>query len=49
MPDDLFAEARNRMVDSQIRPNRVTDPRITGAMRRLPRERFQPPGLASLA
>ncbi len=49
MPDDLFAEARNRMVDSQIRPNRVTDPRITGAMRRLPCERFLPPGLASLA
>ncbi len=49
MPDDLFADARNRMVDSQIRPNRVTDPRITGAMRRLPRERFLPPGLAPLA
>ncbi|MGA3398376.1 MAG: protein-L-isoaspartate O-methyltransferase [Acetobacteraceae bacterium] len=49
MPDDLFAEARNRMVDSQIRPNRVTDPRISGAMRRLPRERFLPPGLAPLA
>ncbi|HVC61432.1 MAG TPA: protein-L-isoaspartate O-methyltransferase [Acetobacteraceae bacterium] len=49
MPDDPFAEARNRMVDSQIRPNRVTDPRITGAMRRLPRERFLPAGLASLA
>src|ERR1700735_2342165 len=26
---DLFAEARDRMVDSQVRPNRVTDPRIT--------------------
>jgi protein-L-isoaspartate(D-aspartate) O-methyltransferase len=53
MPDlhtaDLFAEARNRMVDSQIRPNRVTDPRITAAMRSLPRERFLPPGLAPLA
>jgi len=47
--NDLFAEARNRMVDSQIRPNRVSDPRITGAMRRLPRERFLPPGLAPLA
>jgi protein-L-isoaspartate(D-aspartate) O-methyltransferase len=47
--NDLFAEARNRMVDSQIRPNRVTDPRITGAMRRLPRERFLLPDLASLA
>ena len=46
---DLFAEARNRMVDSQIRPNRVIDPRIVGAMRRLPRERFLPAGLAPLA
>ena len=46
---DLFADARNRMVDSQIRPNKVTDPRITGAMRRLPREQFLPPGLRHLA
>jgi protein-L-isoaspartate(D-aspartate) O-methyltransferase len=46
---DLFAEARIRMVDSQIRPNRVSDPRIIGAMRRLPRERFLPAGLAPLA
>lgn len=44
-----FAEARNRMVDSQIRPNKVTDPRIVAAMRRLPRERFVPPDVASLA
>jgi len=44
-----FAEARNRMVDSQVRPNKVTDPRIIAAMRRLPRERFLPPRLASLA
>ncbi len=44
-----FAEARNRMVDSQVRPNKVTDPRIIAAMRRLPRERFVPPQLASLA
>lgn len=49
MPDDQFTEARNRMVDSQIRPNRVTDPRITSAMRRLPRERFLPADLAPLA
>jgi protein-L-isoaspartate(D-aspartate) O-methyltransferase len=44
-----FAEARNRMVDSQIRPNKVTDPRIIAAMRRLPRELFLPSQLASLA
>ena len=44
-----FAEARNRMVDSQIRPNKVTDPRIITAMRQLPRERFLPADLAPLA
>ena len=44
-----FAEARNRMVDSQVRPNKVTDPRIVAAMRQLPRERFLPPHLAPLA
>jgi protein-L-isoaspartate(D-aspartate) O-methyltransferase len=45
----LFAEARNRMVDGQVRPNKVSDPRIITAMRRLPRERFVPPNLAALA
>jgi protein-L-isoaspartate(D-aspartate) O-methyltransferase len=47
--DPAFIEARNNMVDSQVRPNKVNDPRILAAMRRLPRERFLPPGLASLA
>lgn len=46
---DPYAAARNHMVDSQLRPNKVTDPRITGAMRRLPRERFLPPNLRHLA
>jgi protein-L-isoaspartate(D-aspartate) O-methyltransferase len=46
---EYFADARNHMVDSQIRPNRVTDPRILSAMRSLPRERFLPPGVESLA
>ena len=49
MSDDLLAEARNRMVDSQVRPNRVIDPRIINAMRRLPRERFLPSAQAPLA
>jgi protein-L-isoaspartate(D-aspartate) O-methyltransferase len=48
-PIDPFADPRNRMVDSQIRPNKVTDPRILVAMRTIPRERFLPPALASLA
>jgi protein-L-isoaspartate(D-aspartate) O-methyltransferase len=44
-----FATARQIMVDGQIRPNRVSDPRILNAMRSLPRERFLPPHLAHLA
>jgi protein-L-isoaspartate(D-aspartate) O-methyltransferase len=48
-PIDPFADPRNRMVDSQIRPNKVTDPRILAAMRAIPRERFLPPALAPLA
>jgi protein-L-isoaspartate(D-aspartate) O-methyltransferase len=46
---DFFADARKNMVDSQIRPNRVTDPRILSAMRRLPRERFVPAAARPLA
>ncbi len=37
------------MVDSQIRPNKVNDPRILEAMRRLPRERFVPETAAAMA
>jgi protein-L-isoaspartate(D-aspartate) O-methyltransferase len=44
-----YADARRRMVDGQLRPNRVTDPRILDAMRTLPRERFLPLGLRSRA
>ena len=44
-----FFEARNNMVDSQVRPNKVNDPRIIAAMRQLPRERFVPAARTSLA
>ncbi len=44
-----FAAARDHMVDGQVRPNKVIDPRIIRAMRTLPRERFVPPHLASRA
>jgi protein-L-isoaspartate(D-aspartate) O-methyltransferase len=44
-----YAEARRLMVDGQLRPNRVEDPRIVAAMRDLPRERFLPAGLAPRA
>ena len=43
---DPFADARNHMVDSQLRPNKVTDPRILAPCAALPRERFLPPALA---
>jgi protein-L-isoaspartate(D-aspartate) O-methyltransferase len=49
MADDPFAAARTHMVDSQIRPNKVNDPRILGCMRRLKRERFLPAALSALA
>lgn len=48
-PSPDFAAARDVMVDGQLRPNRVTDPRILKAMRELKRENFVPPALAHLA
>jgi protein-L-isoaspartate(D-aspartate) O-methyltransferase len=48
-PAELFADARKCMVDSQIRPNRVMDPRVLSAMRTLPREQFLPPNVQALA
>ncbi len=44
-----YAIARQLMVDGQVRPNRVTDPRLIAALRELPRERFLPPSAAVLA
>lgn len=49
LADDDYAAARNLMVDGQVRPNKVTDPRIVAAMRALPRERFVPAALAARA
>jgi len=40
---------RIAMVESQIRPNEVTDPNLLAAMRDLPRERFVPEALQGLA
>ena len=37
-----FAAMRAHMVDRQIRPNKVADPRLLAALRRVPRERFVP-------
>lgn len=44
-----FARARDMMVESQVRTADVTDPRILGAMRTLPRERFTPAAKRTLA
>lgn len=41
--------ARDMMVDSQVRPNKVTDARIIHAMRHLPREAFVPAAQRALA
>jgi protein-L-isoaspartate(D-aspartate) O-methyltransferase len=44
-----FALARRNMIDGQLRPNRVTNIPILTAIADLPRERFLPAGLQSLA
>ena len=43
------AEARRRMVEGQLLPNRVTDPRLLAAMGEIPRERVLPDGYAARA
>jgi protein-L-isoaspartate(D-aspartate) O-methyltransferase len=40
--DDPMAQARRNMVDSQLRPSDVFDPRVFRAMGRVPRENFVP-------
>lgn len=44
-----FSLARRMMVDGQVRTQDVTDRRVLAAMETMPRERFVPPDLASLA
>ncbi len=44
-----YALARNLMVDGQLRPSKVTDRRILDAMRSLPREKFVPEAVSTLA
>jgi len=44
-----FALARRNMVDGQLRPNRVTNTALLAAVSDLPRERFLPEGLRSVA
>jgi len=44
-----YAIARQHMVDSQVRTNKVTDERLIEAIRALPRERFVPEAKGHLA
>jgi len=44
-----FALARRNMIDGQLRPNRVNNAQLLAAVADLPRERFLPPGLRSVA
>ena len=44
-----YAAARQIMVESQVRPNDVTDRRIHDAMARIPRERFVPKDKQAIA
>ena len=44
-----FVLARRNMIDGQLRPNRVTNAQLLAAIGDLPRERFLPAGLRSVA
>jgi protein-L-isoaspartate(D-aspartate) O-methyltransferase len=44
-----FAAAREAMIESQLRPQGVTDPAVIDAMRRIPRDRFLPSHTRPLA
>src|SRR5436190_621265 len=44
-----FEQARESMIESQVRPNKVTQADLIEAMRRVPREKFLPAYLQSRA
>ncbi len=44
-----FAQARENMVENQLRPNKVTDAALLEAVRKIPREQFVPRHLQSIA
>lgn len=44
-----FEDARKNMVEGQLLPNKVTDPALIDALRRIPRENFVPEGMAGIA
>lgn len=49
MPGTSFAAMRQAMVDSQLRPNAVSDPRVVAAMGQVAREAYLPEALAPVA
>lgn len=49
MTDTTFHEARQRMIDAQLRRRGIRDPRVLDVMERVPRERFTPDDLADRA
>ncbi len=44
-----YARARANMVANQLRPNRISEPRLLAAMGEVPRERFVPKALRGVA
>ncbi|MDL2341265.1 MAG: protein-L-isoaspartate O-methyltransferase [Pseudomonadota bacterium] len=48
-PEFDHAAARRAMIDSQLRPQGVTDPLVIAAMAAVPRERFVPPEARAIA
>lgn len=44
-----FETRRHNMVECQLRPNKVTDPRVIAAMGAVPREKFVPENLRGIA
>jgi protein-L-isoaspartate(D-aspartate) O-methyltransferase len=42
MTEDKYAQARNQMVNTQLIPRGISDPRVLAAMRRVPRHLFVP-------
>jgi protein-L-isoaspartate(D-aspartate) O-methyltransferase len=44
-----YHRARSNMVENQLRPSRIGEPRLLAAMREVPRERFVPKALRGVA
>jgi len=45
MDEDKYSQARNHMVNSQLVPRGIRDPRVLAALRQVPRHRFIPASL----